>query len=557
MSAASNPHLADLISVVIPCYNHGRYLADAINSVLTQDHKNVEVIVVDDGSTDCTRSVIDNEYAGVKAVKYVYQNNQGLSAARNTGIDHSTGNYFVFLDADDWLVDHALSTNFSLLQQNKQAGFVSGGHLIINELIGYQTERNETIEGDYYAELLQRNYIGMHAAVMYQRWVFDEFRFDTSLKASEDYDMYLHIARKYPVKHHAKTIAVYRFHDSNMSGNVYKMFKYTLLVLQKQRKALKTGPERDYFSKGIKNWKGYYSMELLKTLPHKPTWPPTKTMFTEHYIACRYHRGPYLKYLKSKSAMILQKSKTRIKSVIEKNSPAFVVKWFHKHAMDNNNAPPPGKVNMGDLNRTTPFSTDFGYDRGGPIDRYYIENFLEQASNAVKGRVLEIGDNEYTLRYGGGRITQSDILHIDNSNPKATFVGDLSDAPQLPSNSFDCIILTQTLHLIYDYKAALETCYRVLKPGGTLLLTVPGISHVHHGEWGDFWMWSFTKSSVTRMLSEVFGLDNSKVQTFGNVLAATCFLYAMGLPELSKLQLDHTDPQYQVIITATATKSPA
>jgi glycosyltransferase involved in cell wall biosynthesis len=524
----------DLISVVIPCYNHGKYLPDAINSVLSQNHKNVEIIVVDDGSTDCTKDVVNDRYAGVGPVKYIYQRNQGLSAARNTGIDHSNGKYFVFLDADDWLVENALTTNMSFLQVNKLAAFVSGGHIIVNDLEHYREEKSEKIDGNYYNEMLLRNYIGMHAAVMYQKWVFDEFRFDTTLKASEDYDLYLHVVRKYPVCHHRCTIAVYRFHDSNMSGDIYKMFKYTLLVLQRQKEFVKTNAERKSFATGNSNWKKYYSMKMLDTLPHKPTWPVTKRMIIEHSIAFRYQPRPYVKYLKSKTIMLLQKSKRRLKKL-----------FFNQQ---------PGKINLGDLKRVTPFSTDFGYDRGGPVDRYYIENFLAASSGHVKGRVLEIGDNEYTLRFGGSRIIVSDILHIDDTNPKATFVGDLSDAPHLPADSFDCIILTQTLHLIYNYKGALETCYRILKPGGALLLTVPGISHIHHGEWGKYWMWSFTACSIQRMLSEVFDPAKLRVESFGNVLAATAFLYAMGLPELEKKHVDYNDPQYQLIITAAAIK---
>jgi SAM-dependent methyltransferase len=209
---------------------------------------------------------------------------------------------------------------------------------------------------------------------------------------------------------------------------------------------------------------------------------------------------------------------------------------------------------MGDFNRTRPYSKEFGYDRGGPVDRYYIENFLQQQSSFIHGRVLEIGDNEYTLRFGGSRVTQSDILHVDANNAKATFIGDLTHAPQIPDNSFDCIVLTQTLHLIYDYRKALETCYRILKPGGRLLLTVPGISHIDYGEWGDNWLWSFTKNAVTKVLAEVFPPAQTTVTCFGNVLVATAFLYGIGLPELKKEQMDEHDEHYQVIITATATK---
>jgi len=239
--------------------------------------------------------------------------------------------------------------------------------------------------------------------------------------------------------------------------------------------------------------------------------------------------------------MLLQKSKRRLKSLLFSSST--------------NQAPVPGKVKMGDFNRVTPFSTDFGYDRGGPVDRYYIENFLGQQADVIKGSVLEIGDNEYTKRFGGDKVHTSDILHINDSNPKATIIGDLSEAPHIPANSFNCIILTQTLHLIYNYKAALETCYRILKPGGVLLVTAPGISQIHQGEWGKYWMWSFTGSSMERMLSEVFDAGSIEVQTYGNVLAATAFLYAMGISELKTEQLNYSDPQYQVIITAKAQKT--
>lgn len=242
------------------------------------------------------------------------------------------------------------------------------------------------------------------------------------------------------------------------------------------------------------------------------------------------------------------------KSVIRKKSPSFILALMHRAGFYKGYKPAVGKIRRGDFDTTKPFSTQFGYDRGGPVDRYYIENFLERNVAAIKGRVLEIGDNEYTLRFGGNKVIKSDILHVEDTNPKATFIGDLSNAPQLPDNSFDCIILTQTLHLIYHHHDALQTCFRILKPGGTLLLTVPGITHVDKGEWLNYWLWAYTQASLSRMLTEVFPADHVQTQTFGNVLVATAFLYGMGLPEMKKEELDKHDPHYQVIITAKATK---
>ena len=137
--------------------------------------------------------------------------------------------------------------------------------------------------------------------------------------------------------------------------------------------------------------------------------------------------------------------------------------------------PRPGSVAWGDLRRLEPISRDFGTDRGLPVDRYYIERFLSQNAGDVKGRVLEIGDRTYTVKYGEDRVTRSDVLHVKPGNPVATIVGDLTDAPHIPDDEFDAIILTQTLQFIYDARAAIGTLHRILKPGGVLLATVCGI----------------------------------------------------------------------------------
>jgi SAM-dependent methyltransferase len=211
-------------------------------------------------------------------------------------------------------------------------------------------------------------------------------------------------------------------------------------------------------------------------------------------------------------------------------------------------------VQAGDFNRLLPFDDNFGFNRGGPVDRVYIEKFLESNTSAIKGRVLEIGDNTYTLKYGGSKITLSDILHINADDPKATFTGDLSHAPNLPDCAFDCIILTQTLHLIYDFKGALQTCRRILKPGGVLLLTVPGISPIDKGEWGANWYWSFTQKSIEKLSAEIFNPDKHEINIYGNVFAASAFLYGMGAPELNDEQLFFQDPQFPVIITLKVAK---
>lgn len=536
-----------LVSVIIPCYNHGKYLPDAIQSVYSQNHPQIEIIVVDDGSIDNTRSVCLEH----PKVTYIYQQNSGLSAARNTGIKHSKGDFLVFLDADDWLLDKAVSNNLEVLLKDADIAFVSGGHQVSYEDNQHSKIVQYEVNENHYCRLLEGNYIGMHATVMYRRWVFDTFMFDTSLPYCEDYDLYLRIARKYKVSHHTKLIAAYRMHGSNMSANQSIMLQYTLLVLNKNEKDIQTQAEKESKNRGIAIWKNYYSFRIYEHLQHQ-LYNKKKSKFYNTEIKTLSDNAPKL-YVNFKIKQILffmSGINRTIKNTLKKVLPNKIVKSIQKVSYNQSL----NRVNLGDLNRTTPFSTQFGYDRGGPVDRYYIENFLAENASLIKGRILEIGDNEYTLKFGGDKIEKSDILHIDDSNKKATFIGDLSDAPHLPSDSFDCIVLTQTLHLIYDYKAAIETCYRVLKPNGTLLLTVPGISHIAQDEWRKYWLWAFTNASMERIMQEHFPGNNVSINTYGNVLVASAFLYGMGLPEMKKEQMDYHDPHYQVIITVRATK---
>jgi SAM-dependent methyltransferase len=217
--------------------------------------------------------------------------------------------------------------------------------------------------------------------------------------------------------------------------------------------------------------------------------------------------------------------------------------------------PPVGLVRFGALRRTKPISRDWGFDRGVPIDRYYIEGFLEEHAAAIRGRVLEIDTNMYTRMYGGDRVQRSDVLHLSERKPGVTIVGDLANAGQIPDGAFDCVILTQTLQLIYDVRAALRTVYRILGPGGTLLATVPGISKVARDaadRWGSYW--GFTTLSARRLVAEFFPPDGVQVHARGNVLAAIAFLHGVAAGELRRAELEAEDPEYEVLVTVRADK---
>ncbi len=219
--------------------------------------------------------------------------------------------------------------------------------------------------------------------------------------------------------------------------------------------------------------------------------------------------------------------------------------------------PPVGRVRFGSLRRLTPIGGDWGFERGQPVDRYYIERFLESHASDIRGRVLEIGTDMYTRRFGGDRVTRGDVLHVAESHPHVTIIADLAepDPERLPEEAFDCFILTQTLHVIYDVPAALRTAHRILKPGGVLLLTAPGLGRISRYDmdrWGDYWR--FTSRSLARLLEETFPGSDVAVSAHGNVMASIAFLHGLSAGELDSSELEHADPDLELLITARARK---
>ena len=213
-----------------------------------------------------------------------------------------------------------------------------------------------------------------------------------------------------------------------------------------------------------------------------------------------------------------------------------------------------GKVDMGGLRRLDPISTMYGWDRGAPVDRYYIEAFLAQHREDIRGHVLEISENTYTRKFGGQRVSHSDVLHYDKSTPPVTITADLTDAPHIASDTFDCVIITQTLQMIYDLPALMRTLHRILKPGGVVLATAPGISQVADPEFGHSWFWNFTSNSARRLFGDGFG-EEVEVESYGNVLTSIAFLHGLAHQEFTSRELDYNDPDYHLLIGIRARKA--
>jgi SAM-dependent methyltransferase len=214
------------------------------------------------------------------------------------------------------------------------------------------------------------------------------------------------------------------------------------------------------------------------------------------------------------------------------------------------------RIRLGGLRRLTPVSRKFGWDRGGlPVDRYYIERFLQDHAGDIRGRVLEARDDAYTRRFGGASVTQADVLHPTRDNPRATIVADLTRAETIPENTFDCVVLTQVLPFIPDVEPAVATVHRILRPGGVALVTVPGISQIVRYDmdrWGDYWR--FTTLSARRLFETAFPSGDIAIEAHGNVLVATAFLHGLSTRDLRPDELEYRDPDYEVLITVRAVK---
>lgn len=220
--------------------------------------------------------------------------------------------------------------------------------------------------------------------------------------------------------------------------------------------------------------------------------------------------------------------------------------------------PPTRRISWGSLKRIEPISRSFGFDRGLPVDRFYLESFLAEYSQDIHGSVLEVGDPGYTRRFGGARVTRSDVLHAVAGNPQATLVGRLDTREGLEREVYDCLIVTQTLHCIYDIQAAVRTLHWLLKEGGVALASLPGISQVsrHDAErWGDYWR--LTPAAAVSLFEPSFGRANIQVRSYGNVLAAVALLHGLAVSDLPKGALERQDPDYPLLICVRAVKEQA
>jgi glycosyltransferase involved in cell wall biosynthesis len=536
-----------LVSVVIIFLNAEKFIQEAIESVFAQTYDNWEMLLVDDGSTDNSTKIAlqyTEQYPGkVRYLEHEGHQNRGMSASRNLGIYNATGEYIAILDADDLWLPRTLEEQVTILKAHPEAAMVYGPIQFWYSWTG----KPEDIERDFVPKLwvqpetliepplllklfLECKPYAVPSGILIRRKVIKRLGgFEETFRSIyEDQVFCAKVCLHEPVFVSSKCWYKYRQHPSS-SCSV----------------GMKTG---EYYSSRLLflNWlEEYLSKQKVR---NTDVWDVLQKELWSY-------RHPTLHRLLGGLQKSMKQSKGLMQLVARATLPVPIRYWLKTQLKGKGYVPQVDEVRFGNLRRVKPFSCDFGVDRGLPIDRYYIEQFLSTHVLDIRGHVLEIKDETYTRQFGGDRVTKSDVIHITEGNPKATIVADLTCAEHIPSNTFDCAIVTQTLQLIYDVQAAIKTLHRILKPSGIVLATFPGISQISRydmNRWGYYW--GFTTLSAKRLFEEVFPVANVQVEANGNVLAAISFLQGLATQELRQEELDYCDPDYEVLITVRAVK---
>ena len=311
-------------------------MKEAIDSVLAQSTKADEIIVVDDGSSDNPETVT----AAVSDVRLLRQSNQGLAAARNTGWQAARSKYILFLDADDRLCPGALATNLAQFARRPDCGFVYGAYRRIDEAGNVlRAVRLRAADHDPYRGFLATNLVGMHATVLYRRDCLEQMDgFDASLRAAEDYDIYLRLSRHFPVASTPECLAEYRLHDSNMSSNAPRMLATVLEVMRKQEPVAREKADwYETYRRGLAGWKSYYANMQLGQFSQAVISRSLGARDIRRIIGFA-SIAPFHMLLEARNRM--QRRQVRLKRA--------------------------GPINFGDLRRTTPISDQFGLIAASP-----------------------------------------------------------------------------------------------------------------------------------------------------------------------------------------------
>jgi len=528
-----------LVSVVAIFLNGERFLDEAIRSVFAQSYPHWELLLVDDGSSDGSTAIArgwaEREPQRVRYLEHPGHRNRGMSASRNLGLQHARGAYLALLDADDVWLPAKLARQVAILEAHPGVALLFGAPLYWSGWTGRPEDR-------------ARDYV-----------------IDLKLPADRVYDppsLLIPFLRRLAPTPCPSDVLVRRS-AAEAVGGFESHFTGVNMVYEDQ----------GFFSKLLLRAPAFASSETWdRYRQHPDSCYSVSKVSGGRELARRYFLRWFSRYLREQGVTegpvwdtvraelrhhgVVPATLRRLRMVAQSTLPLGFRTWIGSHVPALDRRPARPRVRLGSLRKLTPVSRQFGWDRGGlPVDRYYIEGFLQRHAGDIASRVLEARDDAYTRKFGGAGVTRAEVLHPVPGNPNATIVADLMCADPIADDAFDCVLLTQVLPFIADVPAAVATLHRILRPGGVALVTVPGISQIVRYDmdrWGDYWR--FTSMSARRLFEAAFPGGEVQVEAHGNVLVATAFLQGLSTLDLRADELDYHDPDYEVLIAVRAVK---
>ena len=497
----ARPRLSAILIAVGP----DRVLDRALRGLRQQALADIELVIVHDRDDEPAARRRICAIADVGDATFIAAGRESPGATRNAGVLASRGASFVIIDGGEDVPADYLEKAVAVLEA-RDAGFVAALGARVPESLDKAVLPGVTVS---MAWLLAGPW-WTAAAVLVKRSVFDRVGgFDTSLPALVDWDFLMTLLE--------------RDHDG------------VLMPVRLGR----------HHSDDVR---------LREALRVERYLPSVRRIFEKHRASFERHAATVLTDRDRMAKMLWRRERglvarrdsmrTALTGIVEQLDA--LRRELRTHGRRT--------LEFSDLRRPSPVSRNWGLDRGRPIDRHYIDAFVARHADDVHGDVLEVLDRGLTKTYGGSRVIRSDVLDIDAGNHRATVVADLRTAGQLPIDSYDCFILTQTLHLIDDMEGALTNACRALKPGGVLLATLPCVSMIaeEYGATGDHWR--ATKPAARQLFEKVFPPSHVDVESHGNVLATTAFLHGLSCDDVEPDELDANDPGYPLLITVRAVK---
>ena len=495
------------VATVVRCGDLVGSVYDTLVSIERQTLNGGETVLTTDQSTPVDALDWLRAIAARNGITVVHTETSLPGAVKNAGIWNTHCPNIVCVDAGDRLDPAYHSSCAIVLEDHADVELVTTGTLVLGPGLAQRVARPNGCTLDS----LLGNTLAAHGASMFRRTAWDEIGgFEETLSCLDDYEFFLRVLARRP-----HGVLVDR----------------PLLLHPRRADAL------------VDRWWGTDEyIDAFTTIVDRHA-----DAFAHAVVTSLYEREHALNDVGVQYRQLLNRH----------NETKSQIDALTRRVTESQGEDPAERVStidIGDFRRTSPIARDWGYERGVPIDRYYIERFLAGQATDIRGVVLEVQEADYTTRFGANRVTRSDVVDLSVSNERATVISDLRVAANIPSGTYDCVILTQTLHVIDDMGAVVAECHRILRSDGVLLVTLPCASRVclEYGDRGDFWR--VTVDGARELFTRSFSEADLEIYGRGNVLVTAAFLYGLACHELEEAEFSVDDPYNPLLVTVRAKK---